>query len=784
MRKTFILLLEAVLLTACSKINIRSVDYKDANISTEKRVEALLNKMTMEEKLAQLNQLDLPNLMTDGKLDETKLEEAIGSHGYGSVQGITLTADEATKLYNEIQHYCMEKTRLGIPIFLSTESSHGSVQDGSTIFPQSIAIGATFDTGLAYQMTRTISKELIAEGANQTLCPIVDVTRDPRWGRTEETFGEDPFLNGSMGKAEVQGYLDGGMNPVLKHYGPGAEPVGGLNLASVNCSQRDLLDIHLKPFEMVVRETGIRTLMSSYNSWNRIPNTGSHYLLTELLRDKWGFDGYVYSDWAAVGMLYSFQRVASSEEEAAKMALTAGVDLEASSSFYKKLGQMVEGGKIEEQYIDLAVRRILKVKFEMGLFDNPYRNEGYPDLIHAQEHQTLSRQIADESIVLMKNEEGRLPLSLDKIHSLAVIGPNADQVQFGDYSWSRSNKDGITPLEGLRQLVGNQLTLNYAKGCDLTTDNRSGFPEAVNACRKSDATILFLGTASSSLARDYSNVTCGEGYDQNSLELTGVQEELMKELYAVGKPLILVLVTGKPICISWANDHVPVIVAQWYGGEKAGAAIAAMLFGQTNPCGKTPISWSRHTGNLPCYYNHLPTDRGFYHEPGSPNHPGRDYVFSTPEPLWSFGHGLSYTTFEYGEPRLSANEVNEKDTLTITVPITNTGSMDGKEVVQLYVHKKESLLVTPVKQLKGFCKVAVSSGQTCEATIHLPIKNLAVTDLNMNQTVEHGIYELLIGSSSIDIRTHSTITVGKIQSVGEREESEQVKVIPDGATIL
>ena len=769
MKNYFMFLTGVALLTSCSGYRTESVNYKNASVPIEKRVEALLGQMTMEEKLAQLNQLDMNNLLTNGKLDEEKLKGAIGQHGYGSIQGITLPASEVTKLYNEVQRYCVEKTRLGIPIFISTESLHGSVHDGSTIFPQSIAVGSTFDTQLAYRMTQAISKELMAEGVNQTLCPVVDVTRDVRWGRTEETFGEDPFLNGSMGIAEVKGYLDGGMNPVLKHYGPGAETQGGLNLASVSCSPRDLLDIHLKPFEMVVRETGIRSLMSSYDSWNRVPNSGSRYLLTELLRDEWGFDGYVYSDWGAVSMLCYFQHAASSDEEAAKMALMAGLDFEASSNCYQKLGQMVEDGMIEEKYIDLAIRRILKVKFELGLFDHPYRNEGYPQIIHSQEHQDLARKIADESIVLLKNDGGVLPLSFDKIRTLAVIGPNADHVQFGDYTWSRSNKDGITPLEGLRRLVGKQISLRYAKGCDLTTDDKSGFQEAVNACRASDAAVLFLGTASASLSRDYSNVTSGEGYDQNSLELTGVQEDLMKVLFSTGKPIILVLVTGKPICIPWAKENLPAIVAQWYGGEKEGESIAAMLFGQINPCGKTPISWAQGTGNLPCFYNYLPTDRGFYHQPGSPNNPGRDYVFSSPEPLWSFGHGLSYTTFEYGEPCLSVSDVNEEDTLTITIPITNTGAIDGKEVVQLYIHKEVSSLVTPVKLLKGFCKVEVPAGQTCLANIQLPIKHLTVTGLEMNQTVEHGDYEILVGSSSADIRTRSSIGVGGVHSVIEKK---------------
>ena len=769
----------AALLSACSA----KVDYKDTSAPVEKRVEALLKQMTMEEKLAQLNQTDVTSMVTDGRLDEGKLQEIIGSHGYGSVQGNTTPAEQAVEFYNGIQKYCVEKTRLGIPVFTTTESLHGSVQDGSTTYPQSIALGSTFDTDLAGQMTRAISEELTAEGVNQVLCPVVDVTRDPRWGRTEETFGEDPFLNGSMGIAEVSGYLECGMNPVLKHYGPGAETQGGLNLASVSSSPRDLLDIHLKPFEMVVKNTGLRSVMSSYDSWNRVPNSASHYILTELLRDEWGFDGYVYSDWGAVSMLRSFQKVAATDDDAAIMAITAGLDFEAASDCYQNLGQMVREGRIEECVIDQAVRRVLKVKFEMGLFENPYRSQGFPEKIHSEEHMALARRIADESIVLMQNEDSLLPLSADGIRSLAVIGPNADQVQFGDYSWSRSNDDGVTPLEGLRKLVGDKVQLRYAKGCDLVTDDRSGFAQALSVCRASDATVLFLGTASASLSRDYTDVTSGEGFDQSSLDLTGVQQELLEAVCAVGKPVILVLVTGKPICIGWAKDHVKSIVAQWYGGEAAGDAIASMLFGQTNPSGKTSISWPASTGNLPCFYNCLPTDRGFYRQPGSPNKPGRDYVFETPGPMWCFGHGLSYTTFEYGEPLLSTEVADADDVVSITVPVSNTGAMDGKEVVQLYIHKVNSALVTPVKQLKGFCKVEVPAGQTRDAVIDLKISDLAVTGPDMTLVVAPGSYELLIGSSSDDIRVQSLITVGGSRDEAVRTEIELVKVTPDGATI-
>ncbi len=738
----FMVSLAAMIIVSCAEKRT----YKDSSLPIDKRVEDLLSKMTIKEKLRQLNQLDMPSLLEDGELSQERLEELIGPDGFGSVQGITIPSWESTKLFNSLQRYCIEETRLGIPIFTSAESLHGSVHDGSTIFPQSIAVAATFNPELAYSMTRAISEELYSEGVNQTLCPVLDVCRDPRWGRAEETFGEDPFLNGTIGTAEVKGYLDGGINPVIKHFGPGGEPVGGLNLASVNCSPEDLSRIHLKPFEMVVRNTGIRTVMSSYNSWNRVPNSASRYLLTELLRETWGFRGYVYSDWGAVGMLHNFQGVAADYPEAARMAISAGLDFEAAGSNYQTLEASIADGLIDESVIDKAVRNILRVKFEAGLFDNPYRNMDGKATVRTPEHVALSRKIADESIVLLKNDGGLLPLDRTSIRSVAAIGPNADQVQFGDYSWSRSNDDGKTPLAALKEYLGPGIKITYAKGCDLVSEDGSGIQEAVRAARSSDLTLLFLGTSSASLARDYSNSTSGEGFDQESLELTGTQERLMREVAATGKPVVLILVTGKPICIPWAKDNIPAIVTQWYGGETAGDALVGVLFGDTVPSGKLPISFPRSTGHLPSYYNHLPTDKGYYHKPGSPGNPGRDYLFSSPDALWPFGHGLGYTTLEYGPLNLSGTVFAPADTVKVNLSVNNIGSRDALETVQLYVRNQTSHEVTPVKELKAFTKVPVQAGGSAEASLSFPVG-------------EKGKYLIMVGTSSADIRQETEITV-------------------------
>ena len=422
--------------------------YKDSSMSVERRVTDLLGRMTLREKIAQLSHLHGYQLYNGQEVDYQKLRDAAGDISYGCIEGFNLTGENVRKAFHAIQKYMVEETRLGIPVFTVTESLHGSVHDGSTIFPQSVAVGSTFNLDLAYQMTKAIATELRSQGVIQTLSPGLDVVRDLRWGRVEESFGEDPWLVGQMGIAQVKGYIDGGISPMLKPFGPGGAPLGGLNLASVESGERDIRNIHIKPYEMAVRNTEVKAVMTSYNSWNGIPNSASSYLLTNILRNEWGFKGYVYSDWGAVAMLKDFQHTAKDDSEAAIQALTAGVDLEASSNCYWALEQLIEQGRFDEKYVDLAVGRILRVKFELGLFENPYQGADMPGVaMRTKEAVELSRRVADESIVLLKNENTLLPLNLNKIKSLAVIGPNANQVQFGDYTWSRSKKMGLLHLK-------------------------------------------------------------------------------------------------------------------------------------------------------------------------------------------------------------------------------------------------------------------------------------------------------------------------------------------------
>lgn len=736
-----------------------AVKYKDVSLPVEERVEDLVKRMTLDEKIAQIRHIHAYSIMENGKIDEEKLEKMIGGQNYGFIEAFTLPGKECLALMKEVQKYMREKTRLGIPVFALTESLHGSVHDGSTIFPQSIALGSTFHPALAYEMTTAISEELLAQGITQSLSPDIDVCRDLRWGRVEECFGEDPFLVSRMGVAQVKGYLDKGVSPMIKHFGAHAEPQGGLNLASVSCGQRDLLSIFLKPFEAVVKETGVWAVMSSYNSWNHEPNSSSHYLMTELLRNQWGFKGYIYSDWGSIGMLHYFHHTAQNGADAAIQALTAGLDAEASDNSYGELKQLVESGILDERYIDLAVSRVLRAKFAMGLFERVVGEEDYDKTVHKEEHVALARKIAEESIVLMKNENNILPLQMDKLKSIAVIGPNANQVQFGDYTWSRDNKDGITLLEALKKKYGNQVQLNYAKGCDLVTDNKDGFAQAVEAARQSDVSIVVVGSASASLARDYNNATCGEGFDLSDLTLTGVQEELVKAVSETGKPVVVVLLSGKPFAIPWMKENIPGILVQWYPGEQGGMALADVLTGDVNPSGHLNFSFPQSVGHLPCFYNYLPTDKGFYHRPGEKNKPGKDYVFSSPKSLWAFGHGLSYTDFEYLSAATSKEDYSLDDVIEVTVNIRNTGSYDGMEVPQVYVRDVVSSVVMPVQELKGFEKVLIKKGETKQVTIHIPVSELALYDKNLKKVVEPGAFELQIGRASDDIRIKKMITV-------------------------
>jgi beta-glucosidase len=748
MKKLFILIVYFVsIVTGFSQKKI-SYPYQNIKLPVAQRINDLLSRMSLHEKILQMQHIQ-----------DAKGIDTLKGQSFGLMMNTAATAENVTIINNKIQNYLMKETQWGIPIITCTEAVHGAYQGGSTIYPQAISQGSTFNPDLVMRMMNMISKDLKAMNIHQVLAPDLDIARELRWGRVEETYGEDPFLNAAMGVAYVKSAQQNNIICTPKHFVAHGSPTAGLNLASVSGGERDLRSIYLYPFEKVIKEAKPLSIMNCYSSYDGIPVTGSKYFMTDILRKELGFKGYVISDWESVSMLKYFHHTASTNAEAAIQSIKAGIDLEAASNCYLELEKLVIEKKINIKYIDQAVSRVLYVKFVSGLFDHPL-NDGI-DLaktIHSKESIELAKEMADESIVLLKNNNSILPLSFQKYKSIAVIGPNANKFQPGDYSWSRTTDKGISALQGLQNLIGNKIIINYSRGCDTWSQNKNGFSEAIDAVKKSDVSIIVVGTESGTFS-DNKNATSGEGFDLSDLKLPGVQQDLIKEIKAIGKPIIVVLVSGKPLAIPWVKDNADAVLVQWYGGEQQGNSLADVLFGNVNPSGKLNVSFPQSVGHLPCYYNYRPTDKGYYESPGNIDKPGRDYVFSNSNSLWSFGYGLSYTSFQFLGATVSKEKVNTKDIITIDVKIKNTGNTDGKEVVQLYVRDVISSVVTPIKQLKAFRKIFLKSGEEKIVQLILPISELALFNQQMKKVVELGEFELQIGSASDDVKIRKSIFV-------------------------
>lgn len=754
MKKPAIILAALSMLCSCARTPV----YKDPSKSVEARTKDLLGRMTLEEKIAQMQDLTFNMFSTGGVVDTAKMREVLGGMSYGSVFGARLSVEQLQESLNVLNAYIEKENRLGIPIIGQAEALHGLIQDGSTIFPQAIALASTFDPGLVGRVATQIAREARAVGVDQVLSPVLDLARELRWGRVEETYGEDPYLAGRMGVAYVEGFNSQGVMTTLKHFTAYGSPTGGLNLASVAGGERDLRSLYLKPFRTVIAEAGPMSVMNSYNSYDGIPAAANRYLLEDILRGELGFKGYVTSDWASVDMLRRFQFTAGNKAEAARQAVVAGVDCEVDGNCYEKLDSLVRAGALSEKEIDKCAGRVLAAKFAMGLFEqDAVSREDLSQVVHTPQAVELALEAARESIVLLEND-GTLPLDRRSVRSIAVIGPNAAKVQFGDYMWTNDDAFGISPLQGIEALADG-IRINYAKGCEIHSKDRSGFPEAVAAARRSDVALVFVGALSGTPGRPWPNSVSGESFDLSDISLTGAQEDLIKAVRATGRPTVVVLVAGKPSAMPWVKENCNAVIAQWYGGEQEGRAIAEVLFGEVNPSGKLTVSFPQSTGHLPVYYNHYPTDKGHYKRPGSPEHPGRDYVFSNPDPVWAFGRGLSYTDFEYSEMRLSGKEFPSDGTLSIEVDVRNTGDRDGKEVVQLYVNDVVSSVVTPVKELKRFEKVLIPAGETRTVKFELPVAELSLWNREMKEVVEPGDFDILVGTASDDIRLTDRIRV-------------------------
>jgi beta-glucosidase len=757
LRKTAILIL-----FISSAISVEAQLYKDPKAAIKDRVADLLKRMTLEEKI--------------GQMSMSSLRESTNSPiAYGVLESPFISANEVAAQSIIAKKYARYQTRLGIPPIQIGECLHGQLAAGATIFPQAIAQGSTWNPELIQQMGKVIAYEASSSGVDQALSPLFDLIRDARYGRVEECFAEDPYLVGQLGSAFVIGMQGNpeqtrigiAPNSVMctgKHFAAYSKPLAGINLAPADIGERELRSMFLPPFKEVVQNANIYAIMPSYNEIDGIPAHSNEFLLKQVLREEWGFKGYVFSDYGGLSQLYNFHHVAQTPADAAILGMTAGVDLEAARpDVYAHLVELVKAGKIKEAQIDSAVARILTIKFKAGLFEKPLADTlKLHERLHTPEHIKLSQQIAEESIILLKNHKNLLPLNINNIKSLAVIGPNANKVQYGDYSSTRDNRSGITVLEGIKQFAGDKIKVNYAKGCELSGLDKSGFDDAVKTAQSSDAVVVVLGTTSVVFSGIGWNghapdsepkdpFTCGEGYDVTDINPQGVQRELLQAIYKTGKPVILVLVQGRPWSISWEKENIPAILEAWYPGEKGGTAVTNILFGQVNPSGRLNMSIPQSTGHIPVFYNYVNSAKGINRRHGTIENPGQDYVYSSTDPLFSFGYGLSYTSFQYDNLKVSKTAFGKNEQVSVTVDVKNSGIIAGKEVVQLYLGNKVNSVSTPVMALRRFNKITLAPGEVKTVTFTINAADIAIWNRQMKLVSEPGTFDVMIARSADDV---------------------------------
>jgi beta-xylosidase len=742
--------------------------YKDASLPIEDRVADLLPRMTLEEKVYQLTggwDSSVHVIDPTGTYTDETARRALSAEWGDDTQ---FTPRNSAILRNGVQRYMREKTRLGIPAMFLGEALHGYMEYGSTSFPQALGLASTWDPALVKRVFTAVGDEAGSRGADQVFSPVIGIARDPRWGRTEETFGEDPYLVSRMGVAAIEG-LQGdsfliGRHHVMataKHFAVHSEPEGGTNTAPGNISERIIREDFFPPFKAAVQEAHVGSVMASYNEIDGIPSHINHWLLDKVLRQEWGFQGYVTSDGDGIQMLVGTHHVAYNNSDAARQALAAGVDYDLSDgSAYRTLVDQVKQGIVPESEVDRAVARVLAAKFRLGLFDNPFVDPAYAESVNnSPEHRELAEQAAREVIVLLKNEKNLLPLDLSKLKTIAVIGPNAADVHLGGYS--RDPGFGISILDGIRARVGNKAKVLYAQGCKIT-DAPEGFrgwradnvhlidpstqteniKEAVAAARKADVAILVVGENESTNREAWSEMHRG---DRDSLDLLGAQNELVKAVVETGTPTIVFLINGRPLSINYIAEKVPAILEGWYLGEEGGPAAAEVLFGDVDPGGKLPITFPRSVGDLPDYYDHKPSAN-------------RSYEFSTREPLFPFGFGLSYTTFKFDNLRVEPEKILTGGTAKVSVDITNTGTREGDEVPQLYVREEVAPVTQPVMQLKGFERISLKPGEKRTVEFTITPEMLAIWDAEMHHVVEPGVFDLMVGPSSDKTTTvHLTV---------------------------
>ena len=745
--------------------------YKNPKASSAKRVQDLLSRMTLEEKAAQMLCVWQGKAQTlvdaEGNFDLAKAKKAfrdgrgLGQVGRPSDAGGGKSARGMAELTNNIQRFFLENSRLGIPVIFHEECLHGHAAPEGTSFPQPIALGATFNPALVESLFTMTALEARLRGAHQALTPVVDVAREPRWGRVEETYGEDPYLVSRLGIAAVKGFQGDRtfrdkrrLLATLKHFVGHGQPESGMNCAPANVSLRVLRETFLSTFRDALREAKPVTLMASYNEIDGVPSHANKWLLRDVLRKEWGFKGFVVSDYYAIWeMGYRPDThghfIAKDKKESCRLAVEAGVNIELPDpDTYLHLVELVKKGDLKVKQLDELVAPMLFWKFELGLFDDPYVDPAEAErVVGCEEHTELALKAAQEAITLLKNENQTVPLDLNAIKTIAVIGPNADRGLLGGYSGVP--KRNVTVLEGIRQKVGKRAKVLYSEGCKITIggnwnqdevvpsdpeEDRKSIAEAVRVAKKADVIVLAIGGNEQTSREAWGLNHMG---DRTSLDLIGRQEELVKAMVALGKPVVVFLFNGRPLSINYVAQNVPAIYECWYLGQETGRAVADVLFGDVNPGGKLPISVPRSVGHLPVFYNYKPSAR-------------RGYLFDDVSPLFAFGYGLSYTTFKVENARLTKKRIGRKGTTQVIVDVTNTGNREGAEVVQLYIRDIVSSVTRPVKELKGFKKVWLKPGEATSVALDITPASLSFYDIDMKYVVEPGDFQIMIGTSSRD----------------------------------
>lgn len=756
--------------------------YKNPNLPPTRRTADLLARMTLEEKAAQMVCVwqKKAEMLLDaaGNFDFQKAKAAFKKgHGLGQVGRPSdsgappgepwkgQTARGMAELTNAIQKFFLEHSRLGIPVIFHEECLHGQAARDATSFCQPIGLGATFNPDLVERLFTMTAYEARVRGTHQALTPVVDVARDPRWGRVEETYGEDPCLNTQLGIAAVRGFQGDGsfkdkrrVIATLKHFAAHGQPESGINCAPVNVSERLLRETFLQPFKQAIQQAGAISVMASYNEIDGVPSHASRWLLRQVLRKEWGFKGFVVSDYYAIWELSDRpdthgHNVAKDKKEACRLAVEAGVNIELPEpDCYLHLVELVRKGQLKEKQLDELVAPMLLWKFKLGLFDDPYVDPDEADrVVGCEEHCELALQAARETITLLKNEGNQAPLDPSRLKSIAVIGPNANRIIQGGYSGLP--KHFVTVLDGIKARVGEGVEVLYAEGCQITQggswqqdevlpadpeEDRRQIAEAVEIAQHAEVIVLALGGNEQTSREGWSRKHLG---DRASLDLLGRQEELVRSMLATGKPVIVFLFNGRPLSINYLANNVPVIFECWYLGQECGRAVAEVLFGDHNPGGKLPITIPRSVGHLPAFYNYKPSAR-------------RGYLWDDVSPLYPFGFGLSYTSFSFENVRLAKSRIKRHASTRVLVDVSNTGSRPGTEVVQMYIRDRVSSVTRPLKELKGFKKVSLEPSQKRTVALDITPESLAFYDVNMKYVVEPGEFDILVGNSSRDEDLH------------------------------